>query len=145
MVIPMLRNPIWVRLQRGALQRARERGYVVMIMEEPTDDPRPPDDYRYLVEESRVDGLLLATALRVPEHGRGVCTPSRTSTSTAGARTAGNDVVMDEAGAIEAVRRPRGRAAATEPRADRRPAGGGYGASAGSVPPGGSARPAGSG
>src|SRR5262249_16723282 len=34
-VIPLLRNPIWVRLQRGALQRAGERGYVVMIMEEP--------------------------------------------------------------------------------------------------------------
>ena len=38
-VIPLLRNPIWVRLQRGALQRAGERGYVVMIMEEP--DRRP--------------------------------------------------------------------------------------------------------
>ena len=32
-VIPLLRNPIWVRLQRGALQRATDRGYVVMIME----------------------------------------------------------------------------------------------------------------
>src|ERR1700680_4629914 len=31
-VIPLLRNPIWVRLQRGALQRAGERGEVVMIM-----------------------------------------------------------------------------------------------------------------
>ena len=29
-VIPLLRNPIWVRLQRGALQRATDRGYVVM-------------------------------------------------------------------------------------------------------------------
>ena len=34
-VIPLLRNPIWVRLQRGALQRASERGYVVMIIEDP--------------------------------------------------------------------------------------------------------------
>ena len=41
-VIPLLRNPIWVRLQRGALQRAGDRGYVVMVMEEPTEDPRPP-------------------------------------------------------------------------------------------------------
>ena len=40
-VIPLLRNPIWVRLQRGALQPASERGYVVMIMEEPGDDPQP--------------------------------------------------------------------------------------------------------
>src|SRR5580704_525283 len=64
-VVPLLRNPIWVRLQRGALQRAGERGYVVMMMEEePSDDAQPPGAYRYLVEESRADGLLLATALR---------------------------------------------------------------------------------
>ena len=41
---------------------------------EPTEEPRPPGDYRYLVDESRVDGLLLATALRVPEHQHGVPT-----------------------------------------------------------------------
>src|SRR5215831_20485098 len=58
-VIPLLRNPIWVMLQRGALQRAGERGYVVMVMEEPTEEPKLPGDYRYLVEESRADGLLL--------------------------------------------------------------------------------------
>ena len=57
----------------------RERGYVVMIMEEPTEDPKPPGDYRYLVEESRADGLLLAIALRIPEHAGGVTGP-RTST-----------------------------------------------------------------
>ena len=55
-VIPLLRNPIWVRLQRGALQRAADRGYVVMIMEEPGEDAKPPAAYRYLVEESRADG-----------------------------------------------------------------------------------------
>ena len=63
-VVPMLRNPIWVRLQRGALLRAAERGYVVMIMEEPMEDPKPPGAYSYLVTESRADGLLLATSLR---------------------------------------------------------------------------------
>ncbi len=78
-VIPLLRNPIWVRLQRGALQRAGERGYVVMVMEEPTEDPKPPGDYRYLVEESRADGLLLATALRGKRRRRGAAR-SRTST-----------------------------------------------------------------
>jgi DNA-binding LacI/PurR family transcriptional regulator len=97
-VIPLLRNPIWVRLQQGALQRAGERGYVVMMLEQPVEDPKPPDAYRYLVEESRADGLLLATALRsaaqeplgeVPHvyvNRRG---PDR-----------GNDVVMDEAAAV---------------------------------------------
>jgi hypothetical protein len=43
-----------------------------MIMEKPGEDAKTPDDYRYLVEESRADGLLLATALRVPEHAGGV-------------------------------------------------------------------------
>jgi DNA-binding LacI/PurR family transcriptional regulator len=98
-VVPLLRNPIWARLQRGALQRARERGYVVMIMEEPTEDPRPPGDYGYLVEESRADGLLLATSLRVPEHGAGVSGPPHVYVNRRGPDR-GNDVIMDEPGAI---------------------------------------------
>jgi LacI family transcriptional regulator len=99
LVVPLLRNPIWVRLQRGALHRARERGYVVMIMEEPTDDPRPPADYRYLVDESRVDGLLLATALRVPEHRPGIPAIPHVYVNRRGPDR-GNDVVMDEAHAM---------------------------------------------
>src|SRR5580693_878812 len=99
MVVPLLRNPIWTRLQRGALQQARERGYVVMIMEELTEEPRPPGDYRYLVEESRVDGLLLATALRVPEHHALVKAIPHVYVNRRGPDP-GNDVVMDEAGAV---------------------------------------------
>jgi len=98
-VVPMVRNPIWIRLQRGALLRAAERGYVVMIMEEPTEDPRPPDTYRYLIEESRADGLLLATALRVPEHAAGVAVPHVYVNRRGPDR--GNNVVMDEAAAVE--------------------------------------------
>jgi DNA-binding LacI/PurR family transcriptional regulator len=100
LVVPLLRNPIWTRLQHGALQQARERGYVVMIMEEPTEDPRPPGDYRYLVEESRVDGLLLATALRVPEHHALVKAIPHVYVNRRGPDP-GNDVVMDEAGAMQ--------------------------------------------
>jgi LacI family transcriptional regulator len=98
-VVPLLRNPIWASLQRGALQQARERGYVVMIMEEPTDDPKPPGDYRYLVEESRADGLLLATALRVPDHAGGVFAVPHVYVNRRGPDR-GNDVVMDETGAV---------------------------------------------
>jgi LacI family transcriptional regulator len=98
-VIPLLRNPIWVRLQRGALHRASERGYVVMIMEEPTDDPKPPGAYRYLVEESRADGLLLATALRMADHDAGVPGVPHVYVNRRGPDR-GNDVVMDEAGAV---------------------------------------------
>jgi LacI family transcriptional regulator len=99
-VIPLLRNPIWVRLQRGALQRAADRGYVVMIMEEPTDDPKPPDAYRYLVEESRADGLLLATSLRISGHELGVPGVPHVYVNRRGPDR-GHDVVMDEAGAVQ--------------------------------------------
>jgi LacI family transcriptional regulator len=99
LVVPLLRNPIWTRLQRGALQRARERGYVVMIMEEPTDEPRPPDHYRYLVEESRVDGLLVATSLRVPEHQAGIPAIPHVYVNRRGPDR-GNDVIMDEVAAV---------------------------------------------
>jgi LacI family transcriptional regulator, galactose operon repressor len=98
-VVPLLRNPIWARLQRGALQRAAERGYVVLIMEEPTEDPKPPSDYRYLVEESRADGLLLATPLRVPEHAGGVLGIPHVYVNRRGPDR-GNNVVMDEPGAV---------------------------------------------
>jgi LacI family transcriptional regulator len=117
-VVPMLRNPIWVRLQRGALLRATERGYVVMIMEEPMEDPKPPGAYSYLVAESRTDGLLLATALRGSRSIGSKAAGDGPGTATATAKPAealsavphvyvnrrgpdqGNDVVMDEAGAV---------------------------------------------
>ena len=98
-VIPLLRNPIWATLQRGALQRAAERGYVVMMMEEPTDDPQPPGSYRYLVEESRADGLLLATALRIAGHAAGVPAVPHVYVNRRGPDR-GNNVVMDEPGAV---------------------------------------------
>ncbi len=97
-VVPLLRNPIWVRLQRGALQQASERGYVVMMLEQPIEDPKPPDAYRYLVEESRADGLLLATALRMAGQA-----PLREVPHVYVNRRGpdrGNDVVMDEAAAV---------------------------------------------
>lgn len=98
-VVPLLRNPIWVRLQRGALQRAAERGYVVMIMEEPTDEPKPPQSYRYLVDESRADGLLIATSLRISEHADGVPIVPHVYVNRKGPHR-GNNVVMDESGAV---------------------------------------------
>jgi LacI family transcriptional regulator len=110
-VVPMVRNPIWIRLQRGALLRAAERGYVVMIVEEPTEDPRPPGAYSYLVAESRTDGLLFATALRNDNRGdgsRGAGGGKPDESLTAVPHVfvnrrgpdQGNDVVMDEAAAV---------------------------------------------
>src|ERR1700749_4685133 len=99
-VIPLLRNPIWVRLQRGALQRAGDRGYVVMIMEEPGEDAKPPGTYRYLVEESRADGLVLATTLRNVAHAAGVPGVPHVYVNRRGPDH-GHDVVMDEPGAVQ--------------------------------------------
>jgi DNA-binding LacI/PurR family transcriptional regulator len=99
-VIPLLRNPIWSTLQRGALQRAAERGYVGMIMEETTDDPTPPGSYRYLVDESRADGLLIATSLRIAEHSAGVPAIPHVYVNRRGPHR-GNNVVMDEPRAMQ--------------------------------------------
>jgi LacI family transcriptional regulator len=98
-VLPLERNPSWSRMQGGALRRASERGYVVMIMEEPTEDPKPPGDYRYLVDESRADGLLLATPLRIPEHADGMTGVPHVYVNRRGPDR-GNDVVMDEPAAV---------------------------------------------
>jgi LacI family transcriptional regulator len=102
-VVPLLRNPIWVRLQRGALQRASERGYAVMIMEEEMAESQPPATYRYLVDESRADGLLLATSLRIPAHtdgsSPGLLAVPHVYVNRRGPER-GNDVVMDEPAAV---------------------------------------------
>jgi LacI family transcriptional regulator len=95
MVVPLLRNPIWASIQRGALQAAVDGGQVVMILEEPPDRTRPPADYQYLVEESRADGLLIATAQRsVGERSRTPTVP-HVYLNRRGPRP-GNNVVMDE-------------------------------------------------
>jgi LacI family transcriptional regulator len=102
MVVPMLRNPIWVRLQAGALHRAQERGYVVMIIEESFDAPHPAAAYRYLVEESRVDGLMLANAVRGQRGSTSDPGVAHVFFNRRGGR-GGNNVVMDEAGAVRLV------------------------------------------
>ncbi|MGI8448585.1 MAG: LacI family DNA-binding transcriptional regulator, partial [Streptosporangiaceae bacterium] len=102
--LPLLHTRAWLCLQPAALPRASERGYVVMIMEEPGDDPQPPASYRYLVEESGTDGLLLATSLRIPAHADGGppgrLTPVPHVYVNRRGPERGNDVVMDEPRAV---------------------------------------------
>lgn len=61
LLIPDLSNPVYSRIIRGAYQRAREKGYVMLLAEdranEETDEP-----FTQLVVEGRVDGLLIASA-----------------------------------------------------------------------------------
>lgn len=99
MVVPLLRNPIWSSIQRGALHAAAEGGQIVMILEQPQDDIRPPSDYQYLIEESRADGLLIATAQRSGgERPRSLTVP-HIYLNRRGPRR-GNNVVMDEEAAM---------------------------------------------
>lgn len=99
LVVPMVRNPIWSVVERGALDRAAERGCAVLVVSEPTDRPRPPAAYQAMVLESRVDGLVLATTLR-PRGGAGGDLPvPHVYLNRRGPRP-GHDVVMDEEGAV---------------------------------------------
>lgn len=98
MVVPLLRNPIWASIQRGALHAAAQAGQVVMILEQPEDDFRPPVDYQYLVQESRADGLLIATARRSGGDPVPLTVP-HIYLNRRGPQP-GNNVVMDEEAAM---------------------------------------------
>lgn len=61
-LIPDLMNSVYVTILRGAMRRARELGYVVLVAEDGTDSPAGADEYENLVIAGRVDGLLVASA-----------------------------------------------------------------------------------
>lgn len=60
LLIPDLTNAIYARIARGAYQRARERGFVVLLAED-TEDSHAQSDYTDLVGAGRVEGLLIAS------------------------------------------------------------------------------------
>jgi DNA-binding LacI/PurR family transcriptional regulator len=61
LLIPDLTTGVYSRIARGAYQRARERGYVVLLAED-TEDSSSQSDYTDLVSAGRVDGLLIASS-----------------------------------------------------------------------------------
>jgi LacI family transcriptional regulator len=65
LLIPDLSNPVYSRIIRGAYRRAREHGYVMLLAEDTAED-EADESFADLVEEGRVDGLLIASAR--PEH-----------------------------------------------------------------------------
>jgi DNA-binding LacI/PurR family transcriptional regulator len=65
LLIPDLSNPVYSRIVRGACRRARERGYVMLLVED-TPTEGADETFADLVEEGRVDGLLIASAR--PDH-----------------------------------------------------------------------------
>jgi LacI family transcriptional regulator len=59
MLLPDFTNPVYATIVRGAVRRAEELGYV-MLLAEITENA--PQAYRHLVLENRIDGLIIATA-----------------------------------------------------------------------------------
>ncbi len=61
-LIPDLMNSVYATILRGAMRRARELGYVVLVAEDAAESPAGADEYENLVIAGRVDGLLVASA-----------------------------------------------------------------------------------
>jgi LacI family transcriptional regulator len=61
LLVPSLRNPVFADIIHGAFRRAAERGFVVLLVED-TGDVEAQRAYRSLVEEGRIDGVLVASA-----------------------------------------------------------------------------------
>ena len=64
-VVPSLRNPVWAEVVKGTLARAEEQDYVVVLVEIP-DDGTDTEQLQDLIDQGRVDGVLLASAIRCP-------------------------------------------------------------------------------
>ena len=61
LLVPALANPTYVTIARGAYQRARELGYLSLLAED-FDGQEADESFHDLVQEGRVDGLLIASA-----------------------------------------------------------------------------------
>ncbi len=61
LLVPSLRNPVNSPIIRGAFDRAWERGYVLVLAEDP-DEGAAEEAYERLVAEGRIDGLLIQSA-----------------------------------------------------------------------------------
>jgi LacI family transcriptional regulator len=62
LLIPSLRNPVNSLIIRGAFDRAWERNFVLMLAEDSGESEKPTDAYSRLVEEGRIDGVLIQSA-----------------------------------------------------------------------------------
>jgi LacI family transcriptional regulator len=62
LLVPSLRNPVNSPIVRGAFDRAWERGFVLVLAEDPAESEAAENAYARLVEEGRIDGLLIQSA-----------------------------------------------------------------------------------
>ncbi len=62
LLVPSLRNPVNSPIIRGAFDRAWERNFVLVLAEDTGESETAEDAYERLVEEGRIDGLLIQSA-----------------------------------------------------------------------------------
>jgi LacI family transcriptional regulator len=61
LLVPPLTNPVYVRIIRGAFERALERDFVVLLVED-VDPSQADRTASRLVQSGRIDGLMIASA-----------------------------------------------------------------------------------
>ncbi len=103
LLVPTLRNPLWGEIVHGAFERAWRRGYVVLLAED-TGDASAQAAYERLVDEGRIDGLMVLSGRaagplleRLATDGVPVVFADR------GLPGSGRNVLMDEAAAVRVV------------------------------------------
>src|SRR5712691_10296386 len=62
LLVPSLRTPVNSPIVRGAFDRAWERNFVLVLAEDTGESEAAEDAYERLVEEGRIDGLLIQSA-----------------------------------------------------------------------------------
>jgi DNA-binding LacI/PurR family transcriptional regulator len=61
LLVPSLRNPVYAEIIRGAFDSAWDKGFVVLLAED-TGSHTAQTAYERLVQEGRIDGLLIASS-----------------------------------------------------------------------------------
>jgi DNA-binding LacI/PurR family transcriptional regulator len=62
LLVPSLRNPVNSPIVRGAFDRAWERSFVLVLAEDSDESEAAEEAYGRLVDEGRIDGLLIQSA-----------------------------------------------------------------------------------
>lgn len=94
-VVPSFRNPVWSGILSGILEEADDRGVAVLLAEVP-DEVGVDTAYTRLVDEGRIDGLLLANS--VPDGAAPTRVPNvHVNRASPGAAC---NVTMDEQAAV---------------------------------------------
>ncbi|MBA3434479.1 MAG: LacI family DNA-binding transcriptional regulator, partial [Actinobacteria bacterium] len=62
LLVPSLRNPVNSAIVRGAFDRAWERDFVLVLAEDTGESEHAEEAYERLVEEGRIDGVLIQSA-----------------------------------------------------------------------------------